>query len=102
MPTYDSDGIAIRIPVPSIPDQGPVGRSLTLNELVEVFSKGLDRSSRRSLGQGLKLTLTEVSVATDSIALLVPLLKKDVLCVVEKVVSNIITSCHFLLQCVCE
>jgi hypothetical protein len=98
VPTYDSDGIAIRIPAPSIPDQGPASRSLALNELVEVFSKSLDGCSRRRLGKGLKLTLTEISIATDSTALFVPFLKEDVLRVVEKVVPNIITSCHFLLR----
>ena len=102
VPTYVSDGIAIRIPAPSIPDQGPTGRSLTLNELVEVFSEGLDRGGGRCLGERLELTLSKVGIATDSITFLVPLLKEDVLRVVEKVVPNIITSCHFLLLCVCE
>ena len=75
VPTYDSDGIAIRIPAPSIPDQGTVDRSLTLNELVEILGERLDLSHGGRGREGLKLTLTEISVAAHPIALLVPLLE---------------------------
>ena len=75
VPTYDLDGIAIRIPVLSIPDQGPMCRSLTLDELVEVLSERLDVCHGRRLRKGLELPLTEVGISTHPIALLVPLLK---------------------------
>ena len=88
-------------PVLSIPDQGPVILSLALDELVEILSKCLDSCSRRSFGERLKLTLTEISISAHPATLLIPLLKKNVLRFVEKVVSNIITSCHFY-PCVCE
>ena len=102
MPTYDSDGIAIRIPVPSIPDQGPIGRSLALDELVEFLSECLDLCCAGSRWIRLKLTPFQVGIAPKKIALLMPLLKEDVLRVIENVVPNIITCCHFLLLCVCE
>ena len=101
MPTYDLDGISVRIPVSSISDQGTVVRSLALNELVEIFSKCLDLCCAGSRWIGLKLTPLQVSIALKKAALLMPFLKEDVLRVIENVVPNIVTSCHFLLR-VCE
>jgi hypothetical protein len=75
VPTYDLDGIAIRIPVLSIPDQGPVYLSLTLDELVEVLSKCLDICHSGRIRKRFKLTLTEVGITTHPIALPMPLLK---------------------------
>ena len=97
VPTYDSDGIAIRIPAPSIPDQGPVSRSLALDKLVEVLGERLDLCSGRSRRKRLKLSLSKISVASENSAFLVPFLKEDILRIVEKVIPNIVTSCHFLL-----
>ncbi len=98
MPTYDLDGIAVRIPMSTIPDRGTMRRSLALDELVEVFRKCLDLCCRRRVRKRLELTLTEISITSNPVALPVPLLEKRAARVIEKVVSNIVTSCHFLLH----
>ena len=100
VPTYDLDGIAIRIPALSIPDQGIACLSLALNKLVEIFSECLDRGSSRRFGKRLELALTEICIATNSIAFFVPLLKENILRIVEKIVPNIVSCCHFYSVCV--
>jgi len=98
VPTYDLDGIAIRIPALSIPDQGPTILLLALNEFVEILGKRLDLCSGGSWRKRFKLTLSKISITSKDPAFLVPLLKENILRIIENVVSNIITSCHFLLR----
>jgi len=72
VPTYDLDGIAVRIPVSSIPDQGPVLLSLALDELVEVLGECLDLCCsgwRRKFIDGL---VHKICVVTDDLASATP------------------------------
>ena len=71
--------------------QRPRLRSLALDELVEFLSECLDLCCAGSRWIGLKLTPFQVSIALKKAALLMPLLKEDVLRVIENVVPNIVT-----------